>query len=84
MLLDAETRLPRKIIYYDQRGGAVKEISLRKAVRIGEGRYLVTDMLVVDRVRSGYRTVFTISDWKIGPVPERCLTKTALERGCHY
>jgi outer membrane lipoprotein-sorting protein len=80
--IDAATRLPRRIVYYDQRGRPVKEVELRKAVRIAQGRYLVTDTLVVDRIREGYRTVFLVSDWRVGPVPEACFTQVALERGC--
>ncbi|GEM90468.1 outer membrane lipoprotein-sorting protein [Oceanithermus desulfurans] len=80
--IEAATKLPRRIVYYDQRGQPVKEIEMRKVARIAEGRYLVTDTLVVDRVREGYRTVFEVSDWRVGEVPDRCFTPTALERGC--
>lgn len=84
MVLGREDRLLRKIVYYDQRGAVVKEIVLRKAVKVSGDRFLITDTLVLDRVREGYRTVFTVSDWKVGPVPESCFTQTALERGCRY
>ncbi len=84
MLLERDNWLLRKIVFYDQRGAVVKEIVLRKAVRISNDRYLITDTLVLDRVREGYRTVLTVSDWKVGPVPESCFTRVALERGCRY
>ncbi|ADR36664.1 hypothetical protein Ocepr_1207 [Oceanithermus profundus DSM 14977] len=80
--IEAATKLPRRIVYYDQRGQPVKEIEMRKVARIAEGRYLVTDTLVIDRVREGYRTVFEVSDWRIGTVPDRCFAPTALKRGC--
>ncbi len=80
--IEAASKLPRRIVYYDQRGQPVKEIEMRKVARIAEDRYLVTETLVVDRVREGYRTVFEVSNWRIGAVPDRCFTPTALERGC--
>ncbi len=82
MVLERDTLLPRKILYYDQRGAVAKEVRLEDAVDLGDGRYLVTKTTVTDRTRTGYRTVFTVSDWKVGPVPEACFTPEALERGC--
>ena len=84
MAIDPDTRLLEKIVYYDQRGAPVKTILLRAAEPLGKGRYLITDTLVEDLVRKGYRTVFRVSDWKVGPVPDRCFNQTALERGCRY
>ena len=84
IVLGSKDRLLRKIVYYDQRGQPVKDVELRQAVRLESGRYLITDTLVRDLVREGYQTTFTISDWQVGPVPDRCFTQTALERGCRY
>jgi len=84
MVLVSKDKLLRKIIYYDQRGGAVKEIEFRQTVALDDGRYLITDTLVRDLVRIGYRTIFTISNWKVGPVPDHCFTQAALERGCRF
>ena len=80
--IEAASKLPRRIVYFDQRGQPVKEIVMRKVARIAEGRYLVTDTLVIDRVREGYRTIFEVSDWRVGAVPDRCFAPAALERGC--
>jgi len=82
VVVERETLLPRKILYYDQRGAVAKEVLLEDAVDLGGGRYLITKTTVTDRTRPGYRTVFTVSDWKVGPVPERCFNPGALERGC--
>ncbi len=84
MIVNAKDNLLRKIVYYDQRGEPVKEILLRKAVPLEGGRYLITDTLVRDLVREGYQTIFTVSDWKVGSVPDRCFTQVALERGCRF
>jgi len=84
VVLGSKDKLLRKIVYYDQRGKALKDVELRKAVALDGGRYLITDSLVRDLVRKGYRTTFTISDWRVGPVPEHCFTQTALERGCRF
>lgn len=82
--LDSASRLPRKIVYYDQRNHPVKEITLRSYAEIAAGRYLATETLVQDLVHEGYRTLFTVTDWKVGPVPERCFSPSALQRGCQF
>lgn len=84
MVLGSKDKLLRKIVYYDQRGGAVKDIELRKAVALEGGRYLITDTLVRDLIRKGYQTTFTITNWKVGAIPDRCFTQVALQRGCNY
>ncbi len=84
LVLGSQDRLLRKIIYYDQRGKAVKDVQLRKAVSLGDDRYLVTETLVRDLARAGYQTTFAIGNWKLGQVPDRCFTQAMLERGCRY
>lgn len=73
--------LPERLLYYDQRGAAIREVRISGYTRHGAavlpGRVEVRDLL-----RSGYRTVVEVSEVRVGPVPERCFNPLSLERGC--
>ncbi|WP_457629951.1 outer membrane lipoprotein-sorting protein [Oceanithermus sp.] len=84
MVLGKKDLLLRKIVYYDQRGAAVKDFVVNSTAALPGGGYLITGMLVRDLVRPGYRTVFEVSDWKTGSPPESCFSPAALERGCRF
>jgi len=76
--------LPQKIVYFDQRGNPVKEVVIGGFAEYAPDRYLITASEVRDLLNQGWRTMFEVSDWKVGPVPDRCFSQSALERGCRY
>jgi hypothetical protein len=74
--------LPERILYYDQRGQAVRELRLSAYQRFS-GTVLPGRMELLDLLRPGYRTVVEIGEVKVGPVPSACFNPSmALERGC--
>ncbi|WP_018461627.1 outer membrane lipoprotein-sorting protein [Thermus oshimai] len=73
--------LPERILYYDQRGQAVRELRLSAYQRFS-GTVLPGRMELLDLLRPGYRTVVEIGEVKVGPVPPACFNPLALERGC--
>ncbi|GAA6735024.1 hypothetical protein YIM1640_21830 [Thermus oshimai] len=73
--------LPERILYYDQRGQAVRELRLSAYQRFS-GTVLPGRMELLDLLRPGYRTVVEIGEVKVGPVPSACFNPLALERGC--
>ncbi|ADD29649.1 outer membrane lipoprotein-sorting protein [Meiothermus ruber] len=73
---------PREVIYYDQRGQAVRKITFAQWVQAG-GRSFPTQVTVEDLLRPGHRTQVVYSNYRFGvPIPEGCFTVRALEAGC--
>ncbi|GGN03890.1 hypothetical protein GCM10007092_18000 [Thermus composti] len=73
--------LIERVLYYDQRGQAVRELRLGGYQRL-DGAYLPRTMELKDLLKEGYRTRVEIQDVRVGPVPERCFSPLVLERGC--
>jgi outer membrane lipoprotein-sorting protein len=73
--------LVERVVYYDQRGQAVRELLLKGYQRL-EGVYLPRAMELRDLLRTGYRTLVEVLEVRVGPVPERCFNPLYLERGC--
>lgn len=73
--------LPERILYYDQRGQAIRELRL-SGYQAFSGRVLPGRMELLDLLRPGYRTVVEVTQVKVGPVPPACFSPLALERGC--
>ncbi|WP_038069020.1 outer membrane lipoprotein-sorting protein [Thermus scotoductus] len=73
--------LIERILYYDQRNQAVRELKLSAYHRL-DGAYLPREMELRDLQRPGYRTLLRIAEVQAGPVPERCFNPLYLERGC--
>lgn len=71
---------PTQIVYYDQRGTAVKENLISEYAEV-EGRYIPQRFEVRDLLESGTQTVLTWEDAEFGaPIPEACFSERALER----
>ncbi|SDE82505.1 Outer membrane lipoprotein-sorting protein [Thermus arciformis] len=73
--------LVERVVYYDQRGEAVRELLLRAYQRL-DGAHLPREMELKDLLRPGYRTLVQVLEAQVGPVPERCFQPLYLERGC--
>lgn len=73
--------LIERILYYDQRGQAVRELRLAGYQGL-DGAYLPREMELRDLKRPGHRTLLRITEIQVGAVPERCFTPLYLERGC--
>lgn len=73
--------LVERVLYFDQRGQAVRELRLGAYQRL-DGTYLPREMELRDLLRPGYRTRLEVSEVQVGPVPERCFNPLYLERGC--
>lgn len=73
--------LPDRILYYDQRGNAVREVRISGYARYGSA-YLPTRLELHDLLRKGYQTVVEVASVQVGPVPEACFNPLFLERGC--
>jgi outer membrane lipoprotein-sorting protein len=73
---------PLSLTFFDQRGNAVKRMSFAEFKQV-DGRTVPERFEVVDLLKDGYRTVasWTQVDY-LTPVPDRCFTEAALERGC--
>jgi outer membrane lipoprotein-sorting protein len=75
---------PRELVYYDQRGGAVKRLVLSD-FRDVDGRVVPTRFEVEDLTEGGGRTVATWTEVEFGvDPPDVCFTQQALERGCAF
>lgn len=73
---------PREVLYYDQRGQAVRKISFAQFAQAG-GHSFPTQVVVEDLLRPGYRTQVVYSNYRFGvAIPESCFTVRALEAGC--
>lgn len=75
---------PRELTYYDQRGTAVKRLTLSDFREV-DGRTIPTRFEVADLTEGGGRTVATWTevDFGVDP-PDACFTQQALERGCDF
>ncbi len=73
---------PLSLTFFDQRGNAVKRMAFSDFVDV-RGKAVPERFEVVDLLKDGYRTVasWTEVDYET-PVPDRCFTEAALERGC--
>ncbi len=76
------TYAPLSLTFFDQRGNAVRRMSFAEFKQV-DGRTVPERFEVVDLLKDGYRTVasWTQVDYRT-PVPDRCFTEAALERGC--
>lgn len=75
---------PRELVYYDQRGTAVKRLTLSEFQTSG-GRSIPTRFEVVDLTEQGGRTVASWIDVEFGiEPPDACFSQQALERGCDF
>lgn len=74
--------VPREVLYYDQRGQAVRKITFAQFAQVG-GRSFPTQTTVEDLLRPGHRTSVVYSNYRFGlAIPESCFTVRALEAGC--
>lgn len=75
---------PRELTYFDQRGNAVKRLTLSEFRETGD-RFVPTRFEVEDLSDGGGRTVAHWTDVEFGIVPpDACFTQQALERGCEF
>lgn len=75
---------PREMTYFDQRGNAVKRLTLSD-FRESDGRIVPTRFVVEDLTEGGGRTVAQWTDVEFGiEPPDACFTQQALERGCDF
>lgn len=75
---------PRELTYFDQRGNAVKRLTLSDFREV-DGRTIPTRFEVVDLTEGGGRTVATWTEVEFGvEPPDACFTQQALERGCDF
>jgi len=78
----AQTYAPTEVVFFDQRGQAVKRITFSEYVPAGP-RQFPTRVVVEDLLRQGNRTVARYSEVQFGiPIPPACFTLQALESGC--
>jgi outer membrane lipoprotein-sorting protein len=79
---DTETLTPTRLVFFDQRGQAVREIVFSEVVESG-GRFIPTRFEVRDLLREGSSTVatYTAVDFETA-IPDSCFRQEALERGC--
>jgi outer membrane lipoprotein-sorting protein len=74
------TLAPTRIVYYDQRGSAVKENLLSNYAEV-EGRAIPQRFEVRDLLEEGSHTVLVWEDAEFGvTIPEACFSERALER----
>lgn len=77
--------VPRELVYFDQRGEAVKRLLLDEVEATGDGRSVPTRFEMVDLTDDGGRTVAEWIDAEYGlEPPDACFTQQALERGCSW
>ena len=75
---------PRELTYFDQRGSAVKRLTLSDFRESG-GRTIPTRFVVEDLTEDGGRTVAEWTEVEFGvEPPDDCFTQQALERGCDF
>lgn len=78
----AKTFEPLEVIFFDQRGQAVKKVTFAQYVE-ASGRRFPVQTTVEDLLRPGNRTTVVYSDYKFGvSIPESCFNQRALEAGC--
>ncbi len=78
----AQTYTPTEVVFFDQRGQAVKRITFSEYVPAGP-RQFPTRVVVEDLLRPGNRTVARYSEYQFAiPIPPACFTLQALESGC--
>jgi outer membrane lipoprotein-sorting protein len=74
------TYAPRRIVYFDQRGNAVRENLLSDYAEV-DGRYVPQRFEVRDLLDDGNRTVVEFRDARFGvDIPDACFQQNALER----
>lgn len=77
--------VPRELVYFDQRGEAVKRLLLDEVEETGDGRSVPTRFEMIDLTDDGGRTVAEWIDAEYGlEPPDACFTQQALERGCSW
>lgn len=76
-----EGELPVRLVYYDQRGQAVREVVVGGYAPL-DGALLPRLLEVKDLLRPGYRTRVEVLEAKAQAVSERCFNPLYLERGC--
>lgn len=75
---------PRELTYFDQRGSAVKRLTLSQFQQT-DGRVVPTRFVVEDLTEDGGRTVAEWTEVEFGvEPPDACFTQQALERGCAF
>ncbi len=73
---------PLTLTYFDQRDTAVRRMTFSEFTRV-DGRTIPERFEVVDLLKEGYRTTAIWTDIDtVTPVPDRCFSEAALERGC--
>jgi outer membrane lipoprotein-sorting protein len=76
---------PQELVYFDQRGNAVKELRFSELRELEDGRIVPTRFEVEDLTEDGGRTVAEWLDVEFGvEPPDRCFTQQAVERGCDW
>jgi outer membrane lipoprotein-sorting protein len=76
---------PQELVYYDQRGNAVKRLVFSEVRELEAGRRVPTHFEVRDLTEEGGRTVADWTEVEFGvEPPDRCFTQQALERGCDW
>lgn len=76
-----EADLPRRVVYFDQRGTPVREIRITRYQEVAQ-RPMAVGLEVLDLLNPGHKTLLSVDQVRVGAVPERCFTLAALERGC--
>lgn len=76
---------PLELVYFDQRGEAVKRLAFSEIHELADGTRVPTHFEVVDLTEDGGRTIADWTDVEFGvQPPDRCFTQQALERGCDW
>jgi outer membrane lipoprotein-sorting protein len=76
---------PEELVYYDQRGNAVKRLVFSEVRELEDGRRVPTRFEVLDLTEEGGRTVADWTEVEFGvEPPDRCFRQQALERGCDW
>lgn len=81
IVAQASNFAPQQFTYYDQRGQAVRRISLSDFQALG-GRQFPSTTTVEDLLHSKNRTTLKFNTVRLTPVPSACFTQQALESGC--
>lgn len=77
----AGTWEPLEVVFYDQRGQAVRRVRFGRYTG-APGRRWPLEIAVEDLLRPGHRTLVLYQTYRLGPVPEGCFRPQALEGGC--
>jgi outer membrane lipoprotein-sorting protein len=79
---DATTFAPTLLVFFDQRGQAVREIRFSNVIEV-DGRHIPTRFEVHDLLSEGSSTVAVWQDYDFdAEISESCFNQQALERGC--